>query len=131
MATTQQKPPTTGSGTGPAWGAWVVIVGMSAIVLVFGLSILRFNKAADVATAMGAVTGVIAALVGAYFGIRGATLAQSQAMSANDTTGGVEASTGSNGKVPPPATTPLVLTGSETESPSEAKVDPSGEKPVP
>jgi hypothetical protein len=62
-----------------AWAAWVVIAGLFAITTIFGLSLLRFSKASDVATAIGAVSGVIAALVGAYFGIRGATLAQSQA----------------------------------------------------
>jgi hypothetical protein len=57
----------------------VVIAGLFAIVVVFVVAVLEFSKAADVATAIGSVSGVIAALVGAYFGIRGATLAQSNA----------------------------------------------------
>ena len=65
----------------PAWGAWVVIAGLAAIVAVFGIAATQFDKAADVATAVGAVSGVIAAIVGAYFGIRGATLAQAQSSS--------------------------------------------------
>ena len=60
----------------PAWGAIVVIAGLVAIVAVFVVAVLQYNTAADVTTAVGAVSGVIAALVGAYFGIRGATLAQ-------------------------------------------------------
>jgi hypothetical protein len=61
-----------------AWGAWVVIAGLVAIVAVFGFSLLRFDKAAEVATAVGSVSGIIAALIGAYFGIRGSSLAQAQ-----------------------------------------------------
>jgi hypothetical protein len=63
----------------PAWGAIVVIAGLVAIVAVFVVAVLQYNTAADVTTAVGAVSGVIAALVGAYFGIRGATLAQANA----------------------------------------------------
>lgn len=63
----------------PAWGAIVVIAGLAAIVAVFVVAVLQYNTAADVTTAVGAVSGVIAALVGAYFGIRGATLAQANA----------------------------------------------------
>jgi len=63
----------------PAYGARVVIAGLTAIVIIFGVAVLRFNKAADVATAVGSVSGIVATLVGAYFGIRGATVAQAQA----------------------------------------------------
>src|ERR1700683_269568 len=52
----------------PAYGAWVVIAGLAAIVVVFGIAVLRYSTAAEVTTAVGAVSGVIAALVGAYFG---------------------------------------------------------------
>jgi len=61
-----------------AWGAWIVIAGLVAIVIIFGASLVRFSKASDVATAVGSVSGVIAALIGAYFGIRGSTVAQAQ-----------------------------------------------------
>jgi hypothetical protein len=63
----------------PAWGAIIVIVGLIAIVAIFVVSALTFDEAADVATATSGVTGVIAALVGAYFGVRGATLMSKQA----------------------------------------------------
>jgi hypothetical protein len=72
----------------PAYGARVVIAGLVALVLIFGASLLRFSKAAEVATAVGSVSGIVATLVGAYFGVRGATLAQSQSlgmMTARDT----------------------------------------------
>jgi hypothetical protein len=55
---------------GGPWAAMVVIAALVAIMVIFGLSILRWDKAAQVATAVGSVSGVIAALVGAYFGIR-------------------------------------------------------------
>jgi cell division septation protein DedD len=76
--TADARPAAKTPGTQTAWGAWVVIVGLSAIVTIFGLALLRFEKASDVATAVGAVSGVIAALVGAYFGIRGSSVAQAQ-----------------------------------------------------
>ncbi|MHB8242058.1 MAG: hypothetical protein ACYDHN_08720 [Solirubrobacteraceae bacterium] len=62
----------------PSWGAWVVIAGLVAVVVIFGVAVLRYKAASEVTTAVGAVSGVIAALVGAYFGIRGATLAQTK-----------------------------------------------------
>jgi hypothetical protein len=51
-----------------------------AILGVFALAVTHFSKATEVATAVASVSGVIAALVGAYFGIRGTTVAQGQAM---------------------------------------------------
>ena len=63
----------------PPWGAIVVVTGLVAIVAVFVVAVLHYKNAADVTTAVGAVSGVIAALVGAYFGIRGAILAQGNA----------------------------------------------------
>jgi hypothetical protein len=65
-----------------AWGAWVVIAAFLVILGAFTLAVTKYREAGDVATAMGSVTGVIGALVGAYFGIRGTTVAQSQAMEA-------------------------------------------------
>ena len=61
-----------------AWGAWVVVVGLAAIVIIFGIAIARFHKAGEVATAVGSVSGVIAAIIGAYFGLRGSSVAQAQ-----------------------------------------------------
>ncbi len=72
-------PPPTVVKPEPPWGAIVVITGLFAIVVVFVVAVLHYSKAADVTTAVGAVSGVIAALVGAYFGIRGAILAQGNA----------------------------------------------------
>jgi hypothetical protein len=57
----------------------VVIAGLVSIVGIFVAAVLTYSAASDVATATASVSGVIAALVGAYFGIRGATLAQKQA----------------------------------------------------
>jgi energy-converting hydrogenase Eha subunit A len=63
-----------------AWGAWVIIAGLAAIVIIFGLAIARFDNATQVSTAVSAVSGVIAAIVGAYFGLRGSSIAQAQMM---------------------------------------------------
>ncbi len=62
-----------------AWGATVVIAGLMAIVLVFVVAVIHYKTAAEVTTAVSTVSGVIAALVGAYFGIRGSSLAQTNA----------------------------------------------------
>jgi hypothetical protein len=62
------------------WGAVVVLAGIAAIVGIFAIAVTTYGKASDVATAVASVSGVIAALVGAYFGIRGSSLAQGKAM---------------------------------------------------
>jgi hypothetical protein len=64
------------------WGAIVVISGLIAIVIIFVFAIEHYKQASDVATATASVSGVIAALVGAYFGIRGSSLAQEKAQNA-------------------------------------------------
>jgi hypothetical protein len=86
--TTPGVPAQEAGASGPrdwAWGAIVVITGLVAIVAVFIFAVLEYKTAAEVTTAVGAVSGVIAALVGAYFGIRGATLAQANAESSSGT----------------------------------------------
>jgi hypothetical protein len=64
------------------WGAIVVICGLIAIVVIFVFAIEHYKQASDVATATASVSGVIAALVGAYFGIRGSSMAQEKAENA-------------------------------------------------
>jgi hypothetical protein len=56
----------------------VVVGGLAAIIIIFGVAVARFNKAGEVATAVGSVSGVIAAIIGSYFGLRGSTVAQAQ-----------------------------------------------------
>jgi hypothetical protein len=73
---TPEAPPQTAQKREWAWGATVVIAGLIAIVLVFVVAVIQFKTAAEVTTAVSTVSGVIAALVGAYFGIRGSSLAQ-------------------------------------------------------
>lgn len=63
----------------PAYGMWVIVAGLVALVAVSVTAIFHFSDAADVVTAVSPISGVIAALVGAYFGMRGATLAQQKA----------------------------------------------------
>ncbi len=74
-----------------AWAAFVVVAGVFAIVVIFGIAVARYKEASDVATATASVSGVIAALVGAYFGIRGATLAQTSTDQPAGTTGRTKA----------------------------------------
>jgi hypothetical protein len=62
-----------------------VIAGLLSIVAVFIFAVFQYTTAAEVTTAVGAVSGVIAALVGAYFGIRGASLAQINSESGGST----------------------------------------------
>jgi hypothetical protein len=59
-----------------------VISGLIAIVVIFVFAIEHYKQASDVATATASVSGVIAALVGAYFGIRGSSMAQEKAENA-------------------------------------------------
>ena len=61
------------------WGAIVVISGILAVVAVFVVAALHFTTPSDVTGATTATGGVIAALVGSYFGLRGATAAQGMA----------------------------------------------------
>jgi hypothetical protein len=82
----------------PAYGMWVIIAGLVAVVAVAVVAMLQYDEAADVVTVLGAVTGVIAALVGGYFGVRGATLAQQKANEASSQPG-VPATDGQGGMV--------------------------------
>jgi hypothetical protein len=81
--TTASPPPESEGGNEggkrePPYAAYVVIAGLIAIVAVFMVASTKYGKASDVATATAGVSGVIAALVGAYFGIRGSSLTQKQ-----------------------------------------------------
>lgn len=63
-------------GGEPTWGAWVVITGLIVILVSFVVAVLHYDNATEATTAVGAVSGVIAALVGAYFGVRSTYTAQ-------------------------------------------------------
>jgi hypothetical protein len=78
VAALPEEPPTPAKRE-PAYAMWVVIAGLAAIVAVFVSSLVAFDTAADVTSATAGISGVIAALVGTYFGIRGSSLAQKQA----------------------------------------------------
>jgi hypothetical protein len=99
-----------------AWGAWVVFAGLAAIVGAFAIAAAHFSKASEFATAVASVSGVIAAMVGAYFGVRGTTVAQGQAMEM------LAKQLKSQGDVPPegaPGST--VPASTATESPSKGE----------
>lgn len=73
-------PPSGASGTTvPQFeSAVVVLAALAAIVLLFMVAALKFGAAQDVTTALGAVTGVLGTVVGAFFGIRAGTQASQQ-----------------------------------------------------
>jgi len=52
---------------GASQGFWVVVVGLLVVLVSFVVAVLRFDQAADAATALGPVTPVVGTLVGAYF----------------------------------------------------------------
>lgn len=64
------------STTQPPWAAWVTIVGIVGVAAVGIVAMLHFSTASDAVTVLAPVTGVISALVGAFFGVRSASLAQ-------------------------------------------------------
>jgi energy-converting hydrogenase Eha subunit A len=74
-----EQPPKPSFLNDAPWGAIVVISGLVAIVIIFVVAIGHYKEASDVATATASISGVIAALVGAYFGIRGSSMAQEKA----------------------------------------------------
>ena len=62
---------------------YVVLAGLIATTCVALAAIFHYEDATQVVTALGSVTGIVGALVGAYFGLRGASLAQQNARDAN------------------------------------------------
>src|ERR1700755_3428994 len=51
-------------------GFLVVLAGLLALVVLFAFAAYRWDDAKDVVAAMGAVTGTIGTIVGAYFGVK-------------------------------------------------------------
>jgi hypothetical protein len=64
------------STTQPSWAAWVTIVGIFGVAAVGVVAMLHFSSASDAVTVLAPVIGAISALVGAFFGVRSASLAQ-------------------------------------------------------
>ena len=73
------EPP--GRKDGP-YGMYVVLAGILAVTAVALAAIFHYSTATQVVTALGPVTGIIGTLVGAYFGLRGSSLAQQKAADA-------------------------------------------------
>jgi hypothetical protein len=63
-----QKERNTDSGR-PGYGVTVVIAGLVVIFSSFAVALVEYSQAADVSTAMAPITGVVGAIVGAYFGV--------------------------------------------------------------
>ena len=64
------------------YGMYVVLAGLLAVTTVALAAIFHYSTATQVVTALGPVTGIIGTLVGAYFGLRGSSLAQQKAADA-------------------------------------------------
>jgi hypothetical protein len=69
------------SKDGP-YGMWVILAGLMTLTVVTLGAFFRFTRPDDIANALGPIIGVIGTLVGAYFGMRGASLAQQHANTA-------------------------------------------------
>jgi len=52
------------------YGFWIVLFGLFVVGVVFIVAILKWTTAADVATAVGSLTGVVGTIVGAFFGVQ-------------------------------------------------------------
>ncbi len=50
------------------YGAGIIVTGLIVLLVVFLVAVHRYGQAADVATAVGALTTVVGTLIGAYFG---------------------------------------------------------------
>src|SRR4051812_26388110 len=66
----------------PAYGMWVTLAGVAAVTTITIVAVIRYDNATSIATALGPVTAVIGTLIGAYFGLRGSSLAQQNANAA-------------------------------------------------
>jgi Zn-dependent protease len=64
------------------YAMYVILAGLFATTAVALSSIFHYADATDAVTALGPITGIIGTLVGAYFGLRGASLAQQNAADA-------------------------------------------------
>ena len=61
------------------YGMWVILAGLAAMTAVTIVALIRYSNPTAIVTSLGPVTGVIGTLVGAYFGMRGSSLAQQHA----------------------------------------------------
>lgn len=61
------------------YAMWVIMAGLAAMTVVTLAALFRYSNPSAIVTALGPVTGVIGTLVGAYFGLRGSSLAQQHA----------------------------------------------------
>jgi vacuolar-type H+-ATPase subunit I/STV1 len=92
----------------PAYGMWVTLAGVAAVTAITVIALIRYKDASSIATALGPATAVIGTLIGAYFGLRGSSLAQQNANTAELQRATVAATvvTSNNGG-PPPSDAPL------------------------
>jgi hypothetical protein len=80
MADTPQTPHAPAKD-GP-YAMYVIIAALAAMTAITVTAIFHFASATDIVTALGPVTGIIGTLAGAYFGMRGSSVAQQHAVAA-------------------------------------------------
>ncbi|MDA0165830.1 hypothetical protein OM076_36525 [Solirubrobacter ginsenosidimutans] len=73
--------PTSPPKDGP-YAMWVILAGLTAMTAVTLGALIRYPNPTAIVTALGPVTGIIGTLIGAYFGMRGSSLAQQNANAA-------------------------------------------------
>src|SRR3954452_8183624 len=114
-----------------AYGMWVILAGLAAMTAVTVVALLRYSEPTAIVTALGPVTGVIGTLVGAYFGLRGSSLAQQHAIAgeaAREKAAAAKLSTtnghGDASAVGPPAQTTSSASVDATAADSKGALDP-------
>jgi hypothetical protein len=78
---------------------WVILAGLAAVAVITVVALVRYDDPTAIVTALGPVTGVIGTLIGAYFGLRGSSLAQQNANAAE--VARVQAAAGTPPTLPP------------------------------
>jgi len=62
----------------PAYAVWVVVFAIGVLGVAFAGALIKWDSARDVVTTMGVLTGAVASLVAAFFGVRAGTYAQAK-----------------------------------------------------
>ncbi|TEU00532.1 MAG: hypothetical protein E3J23_02360 [Candidatus Stahlbacteria bacterium] len=52
------------------YGFWVIIIGFILVTIVFIAAIVKWSEASDVTAVVGAFTGLVGTVVGAFFGVQ-------------------------------------------------------------
>jgi len=72
------------SGRGDTYGFLVVAIGLAVLLVMFLYAANRWDDAKDFVAAMGAVTGTVGTIIGAYFGVKVGERGKKEAEQARD-----------------------------------------------